>query len=122
MTEEKLDLAQEQCVAPSGNEMPLPINDALNLLQNLHQAWSINSSGHLERVFLARDFSRALYVANLLGQVAKEAAYYPDMLIAYGILRVEIWAHNINGLWRSDFVLAAKFDHKIASLEERLDV
>jgi 4a-hydroxytetrahydrobiopterin dehydratase len=110
MVEEKFDLANERCEPPSGNEFPLPYNDAMRLLQSLHEAWCINNNGHLERVFLHKDFSDALNLANLLGKVAVETKHYPDMVVAYGLLRIEIWSHAINGLWRSDFVLAAKFD------------
>ena len=37
---------------------------------------------------------------------------HPDLHLAWGKLRVEIWTHKIDGLTESDFVLAAKIDRQ----------
>lgn len=110
MASEKLDLANEQCVPCQGQTPPMAINEAVKILSNLHEGWSINSVGHLERVVLVKNFLEALEVAVKLGAVAEEVGHHPDLLVSYGKLRVEIWTHKIGGLHHNDFVLAAKFD------------
>ncbi len=42
--------------------------------------------------------------------MAEEQRHHPDILLAWGKARVEIWTHKIDGLTESDFVFAAKCD------------
>jgi 4a-hydroxytetrahydrobiopterin dehydratase len=107
------DLAKEQCVPCQGNEPPMALPEAKKILADLHEGWSINSSGHLERVFLLKNFVESLALANRLGEVAERAGHHPDLLVSYGQLRAEIWTHKISGLARADFVLAAKIDEAV---------
>jgi len=37
---------------------------------------------------------------------------YPDLYLAWGKCKIEIWSHKIKGLTESDFVLAAKAERK----------
>lgn len=112
---DKIDLAHETCLPCQGGVAPMPMPEALNLLKNLNIAWSINSLGHLERIFLVKNFKEALNLANKLGDTAEEAKHHPDLLVSYGKLKVEIWTHKIDGLTKSDFILAAKFDQALAA-------
>ncbi len=118
MNNEKIDLAREKCVPCQGGVPPMAINEAQKVLSSLHEGWSINSAGHLERIFLVRNFADALNLAVKLGGVAEDAGHHPDLLVSYGKLRAEIWTHKIGGLSRSDFVLAAKFDEVVAEGRE----
>jgi 4a-hydroxytetrahydrobiopterin dehydratase len=104
------DLANEKCEPSSSDVAPMTMPDAMKLLQNLHEAWSINAVGRIERAFLTKDFLSSLELGVLIGGVAQEAQYFPDLVIQNGILRVEIWSRPLNGLSRADFVLAAKID------------
>jgi 4a-hydroxytetrahydrobiopterin dehydratase len=106
----KARLANEVCEPCGGGVPPMPMKEALLLLKELNQAWSINAVGHLERVFLMKDFLSALRLASQLGEMAEASSHHPDLLVSYGKLAVEIWTHKIDGLSRADFVLAAKFD------------
>lgn len=117
MTDEQCSLAQEKCLPCQGGVPPMALNEAQKILSELHKAWSLNSAGHLERVFLFKNFAEPLALAVLFGKIADEAGHHPDLLISYGTLRVEIWTHKIAGLTRADFVLAAKFD-EIAPRDE----
>lgn len=122
MAEEKNDLANEICEPANGSDLPMPMGDASKLLTSLDPGWSINGSGHLERTFLVKDFNAALKHAVLIGRVAHDAHYYPDLLLSQGVARVEIWARSINGLSRADFVLAAKIDSALKNMREPGDV
>ncbi len=110
MNSTKSSLAQEMCIPCQGNEAPMALPEAKKILAELHKDWSINSVGHLERVFLLKNFAESLAFAMKFGRVAELAGHHPDLLISYGQLRVEIWTHKISGLSRADFVLAAKID------------
>ena len=110
MTEEKIELSKSTCKPCSGNEPAMPLPKAMELLQKLHEAWAINEAGHLERVFLVKNFVAALDLANKFGDLAEKEGHHPDLTVSYGKLRVEMWTHKINGLSLSDFVLASKID------------
>ena len=110
MSNEKIDFATEPCLPPEANELPMAPSEAIKLLPNLDEGWSVNLAGHLERVFLLKNFKSSLELANNLGRISEAVGHHPDLLVSYGKLRAEIWTHKISGLSRADFVLAAKFD------------
>lgn len=110
MTAEKIELAKERCEPSEGGSPPMAITEAQKILRNLHEGWSLNNAGHLERVFLLKNFAESIELAVKLAAVAEQENHHPDLLVSYGKLRAEIWTHNIGGLSRADFVLAAKFD------------
>jgi 4a-hydroxytetrahydrobiopterin dehydratase len=45
-----------------------------------------------------------------VGAVAEAEGHHPDLYLAWGKCKVEIWTHKINGLTESDFYMAAKAD------------
>lgn len=104
------DLSSKKCEPCSGNASPMSEAEAQKLLQKLHQQWTINPLGHLERCFLVKNFQKSLELANKLGEIAENEGHHPDLLVSYGKLQVEIWTHKISGLALADFILAAKFD------------
>jgi 4a-hydroxytetrahydrobiopterin dehydratase len=78
------------------------------LLREVGDSWQLNAEGHLVREYEFSDFAGALEFANRVGAIAEEQAHHPDLYVAWGKCRVEIWTHKINGLTESDFYLAAK--------------
>jgi 4a-hydroxytetrahydrobiopterin dehydratase len=83
---------------------------AAQLLSELHGDWALNAQGHLEREFAFQDFAQAMAFANRVAEIAEAEGHHPDLHIAWGRCRVEIWTHKIRGLTDSDFFLAAKAD------------
>jgi 4a-hydroxytetrahydrobiopterin dehydratase len=65
---------------------------------------------HLEKEYTFPDFAQALAFTNAVGAIAEEEGHHPDIYLAWGKARVTIWTHKVDGLTRSDFVLAAKID------------
>ena len=55
-------------------------------------------------------FARALEFANKVGAIAEAEGHHPDLYVAWGKCRVEVWTHKVDGLTESDFILAAKID------------
>jgi 4a-hydroxytetrahydrobiopterin dehydratase len=49
-----------------------------------------------------------------VGNVAEIEGHHPDLYLAWGKCKVEIWTHKIQGLTESDFFLAAKADRAYA--------
>jgi 4a-hydroxytetrahydrobiopterin dehydratase len=78
------------------------------LLRDLGDGWRLNADGHLERTYVFANFANAMAFANKVADIAEAADHHPDLHIAWGKCRVEIWTHQIDGLSERDFSLAAK--------------
>jgi len=89
---------------------------AKELLQELDDGWHLNSNGHLERVYGLQDFAQAMALANKVADLAEDEGHHPDLYIAWGKCKVEIWTHKISGLTESDFYFAAKADRAFSAL------
>lgn len=82
------------------------------LLKQLPRSWKINGKGHLERLYTFEDFAQALAFVKKVGAVAEAQGHHPDVYLAWGKCKVEIWSHKSKGLTESDFILAAKAEQK----------
>ncbi len=104
-----MQLAKKQCVPCRGDEPPLAPTKVGALLSELED-WTIEQEHHLTRTFKFPDFAAALEFTNRVGAIAEEQRHHPDIYLAWGKVRVEVWTHKIKGLTESDFILAAKVD------------
>lgn len=75
--------------------------------------WRIVDEHHLEKDYRFPDFAQALAFVNRVGAIAEAEGHHPDLLLAWGRVRISIWTHSIDGLTESDFVLAAKCDRAL---------
>ena len=103
-------LAGEKCIPCRGGVPPLKGKELLHL-----DGWQVVKEHHLEKEFRFPDFAKALAFTNKIGAIAEEQGHHPDIFLAWGKVRVTIWTHAIDGLTRSDFVLAAKIDRAAPS-------
>ena len=106
-----MKLADKKC-SDGVNVSPLKVLRSRELLKELGQGWKLNGRGHLERHYTFTDFAQAPAFANKVGAVAEAEGHHPDLSLAWGKCKVEIWSHKIEGLTESDFVLAAKAERK----------
>lgn len=104
------ELAEMTCVPCMGGVPPLSGEKIAELQRQLHADWRVEREHHLERTFSFPDFREALAFTNRVGELAEQQGHHPDLHLAWGKVRVEIWTHKIDGLTESDFVLAAKID------------
>ena len=107
-----MGLADNKCVPCRGGVPPVERSKAEELLKQLGPGWSMSKEGHLERLYTFKDFAQALAFVNTVGAVAEAEGHHPDLYLAWGKCKVEIWTHKINGLTESDFYLAAKADRE----------
>ncbi|BCA55292.1 putative pterin-4-alpha-carbinolamine dehydratase [Nitrospira sp. KM1] len=103
-------LADQTCIPCRGGIPPLPQERIQALLKEVDRGWALNAKGHLERAYTFKDFAQALAFANAVGSIAEAEGHHPDLYLAWGTCKVEIWTHKINGITESDFYLAAKAD------------
>lgn len=93
---------------------------ARQMLKELASGWELNQAGHLERTYAFKNFAQALEFADKVGAIAEAEGHHPDLYIAWGKCKVEVWTHKIKGLTESDFYLAAKADRAYDSVAKVL--
>lgn len=103
-------LAAEKCVPCRGGVPALKGEELRALHEELGGEWKVVGEHHLEKELAFPDFASALAFTNRVGAVAEDEGHHPDIYLAWGKVRITIWTHKIDGLTRSDFVLAAKID------------
>jgi 4a-hydroxytetrahydrobiopterin dehydratase len=104
------DLASRRCEPCRAGTPPLTGEQIRPLAAELHPDWRVVAGHHLERLFEFDDFAAALAFTNRVGELAEEQGHHPDLHLAWGKVRIEIWTHRIDGLSEADFVFAAKCD------------
>ncbi|MCA9454059.1 MAG: 4a-hydroxytetrahydrobiopterin dehydratase [Nitrospiraceae bacterium] len=105
-----MSLADNTCVPCRGGVPPLEPQKIQDLLGQLEKGWVLNAQGHIEKTYSFDNFADALAFTNRVGNVAELEGHHPDIYLAWGKCKVEIWTHKIQGLTESDFYLAAKAD------------
>ena len=105
-------LAAKKCVPCKGGTPPLKGDAFTRLLAEFDGPgeWKVVEEHHLEGSYRFKNFREALEFTNRVGEMAEEQFHHPDIHLAWGRVRVEIWTHKIDGLTESDFVFAAKCD------------
>lgn len=89
---------------------PLKDDEITELRGKLGGGWKVAAGHHLEKDYAFRDFAEALAFTNDVGVIAEREGHHPDIFLAWGVVRLKIWTHKIDGLTESDFILAAKAD------------
>ncbi len=103
-------LSKEKCVPCRGGVPALKGSDLRELETQLGPAWRVVDEHHLEAERKFPDFATGLAFVNRVGALAEEEGHHPDLFLAWGKVRITIFTHAIDGLTRSDFILAAKID------------
>ena len=104
------ELATKQCIPCRGGVPPVKGAELGALQQQLRGDWQVVDEHHLEKEYRFDDFRQALDFTVKVGEMAEEQDHHPDIVLAWGKVKVTIWTHKIDGLTESDFVFAAKID------------
>ena len=104
------ELATRQCEPCRSGVAPLRGAQIQPLYEQLDPGWQVVDEHHLSREFEFKNFAQALAFVNRVGAMAEDQGHHPDIHLAWGRARVEIWTHKIKGLHEADFVFAAKCD------------
>jgi 4a-hydroxytetrahydrobiopterin dehydratase len=64
----------------------------------------------LVRTWQFPSFRRALEFVNQVGAVAEKTEHFPDLIVTYRSVRIEISSHDVGGLTERDFQLIAAID------------
>jgi len=105
-----MNLAEKKCIACSGDAKAFDEATAKTFLKQLDN-WTISHDAKwLSKEFKFKNFAEALKFVNKVGEVAEEENHHPNIDFTWGLAKISIQTHKINGLVESDFILAAKID------------
>ena len=108
------DLSKQTCVPCQGG-IPKMTGDELGRYSAQLPDWKVVEEHHLERELSFPDFVTALAYVNRIGALAEEQAHHPDIHLSWGVVRITVWTHKVDGLTANDFVYAAKCDELYVS-------
>lgn len=102
--------AKKTCVACEGGVAPITGSLLEKCSQELGGDWKVINEHHLEKEFHFKNFKEALEFTNKVGKLADQENHHPNIHLSWGMVRILLWTHSINGLSENDFILAAKID------------
>lgn len=99
-------------VLDQGVSGPMSEQECDALLEGIPEWRIIDRDGimKLERNFIFNDFAGALAFTQQVGDIAERAGHHPRIVTEWGKTGVTWWSHDLGGLQRNDFILAAKTD------------
>ncbi len=104
-------LADEECEACTSEDEPLDEAEYAEYFDELdHDVWDVVDNHHLEGTYAFENFRDALDFTYEIGELAEEEWHHPDIQLSWGEVTVEMWTHKIDGLHKTDFVMAARMD------------
>lgn len=79
-------------------------------------AWTLDADHHtIEKTWTFDSFPTAMAFFAQAGARADRLDHHPEFVSTYIRMRVRLWTHDVNGLTRLDFELAAAFDQLITT-------
>lgn len=105
-------LAGERCVACRRDTPRVTLDEEAELLREIPE-WGIVEPGgvrKLRRTYRFVGWKPAVQFANCVADLAESEDHHPVLQIAWGTVTVTWRTHEINGLHRNDFVMAARSD------------
>ena len=104
-------LADQECVACTSEDEPLTEREYADYFAELDDGvWQVIDDHHLEGTYEFEDFRDALEFTYEVGELAEAEWHHPDLHTSWGEVRIEMWTHKIDGLHKTDFVMAARMD------------
>jgi 4a-hydroxytetrahydrobiopterin dehydratase len=110
-----VNLTDKRCKPCEGGIPPLSVDDARELLAELHEDWHLSDDGKwISREFQFPAFSRTIAFVNAVAWVATTEGHHPELIVNYASCQVRYRTTAIDGLSDNDFICAAKVDRMAA--------
>jgi 4a-hydroxytetrahydrobiopterin dehydratase len=104
-------LADEPVDTDATDDQPLTESEYETYLPDIDgDVWDVIDGHHLDATYEFADFRDALEFTYEIGELAEDAWHHPDISLQWGEVGVELWTHDVDGLQKPDFVMAAKMD------------
>tara|TARA_A100001015_G_C14889955_1_gene671994 strand:- start:18 stop:353 length:336 start_codon:yes stop_codon:yes gene_type:complete len=104
------NLHKETCIPCTSETKRLTKHEINTLKKEIDSNWKIINNHHLTKTITFKNFKNALKYTNQVGEIAEHSNHHPNISLTWGQVEIIIYTHKIEGLSRSDFILAAKID------------
>ena len=105
------DLADRECIPCTGDEEPLQGEALTGLYTQLDTAvWRVVDGHHLEGTYEFEEFRDAFEFTKEVGELAETEWHHPEIHLSWGEVVIELWTYAIDGLFETDFIMAAHID------------
>jgi 4a-hydroxytetrahydrobiopterin dehydratase len=107
-----MSLAEQKCEACRADAPQVSDEELATLIREIPEWTPEVRDGvmQLERAYKFRNFKQALAFTNNVGEIAEEVGHHPALLTEWGQVTVTWWSHEMGGLHRNDFIMAARTD------------
>ncbi|HEY0712915.1 MAG TPA: 4a-hydroxytetrahydrobiopterin dehydratase [Polyangia bacterium] len=112
-----VDLRKESCVPCRGGQPALDHAEVVTLLPSAPQFLLSDDARAIKRRFTFPSFKRAIAFVNRMADLAEAEGHHPDFAVHYQKIDVELTTHDVGGLSRNDFIVAAKLANLYDLLE-----
>ncbi len=106
------ELASQHCEACQADAVKLTHDQIETLLTELPE-WQVvveNDIPRLKRRYKLKNYVAAQEFVNKVGEIAEDVGHHPVIHFSWGWASVYWWSHEIKGLHRNDFIMAARTD------------
>ena len=104
------ELANQHIVIRPESDKPMQPGEARQLLTHIGSEWTLIDGQQIHGKFAFPDFAQALVFVNQVGALAEDMGHHPDVLLGWGKVEITLWTHDVGGLHKADFILAARID------------
>jgi 4a-hydroxytetrahydrobiopterin dehydratase len=105
-------LYQQKCEACKPGSSPVTADESARLRAEIPDWNLLEYEGvpRLQKIYKFPDFQKAIAFTNAIGDEAEKEGHHPALLTEWGKVTVSWWTHDIGGLHKNDFILAARTD------------
>jgi len=104
-------LTSKHCKPLDSSTAPLTQEQAVALLKQLHDDWSVAADGkQVSRSFKFRNYYETMAFVNAMAWIAHAEDHHPDIEVGYNRCHIRYSTHSVGGLSENDFICCAKID------------
>ena len=110
------DLITQSCEPCEGGVAPLTRDEALALMSELGEDWSLTEDAtEIRRDFHFKGFNRTMGFVNAVAWIAHTQDHHPNLEMGYRTCVVRYSTHSVKGLSENDIICAARIDRLLAT-------
>jgi 4a-hydroxytetrahydrobiopterin dehydratase len=106
-------LSELTCEACSASAKLLTSTGIKSLLLEIPE-WQVILDSDIQKLtceFQTKNYKKSMSFTNAVATLAESINHHPQIIVEYSSVTVVWWSHNIKGLHKNDFIMAAKTSH-----------
>ena len=105
-----MELKEMHCEPMQSSDKPLKENEINEYMKDLPVEWRVFNNNRLAKEFPFENFKRGMAFAQEVALLAEDEQHPPGVCIEFTKVDVELSTHDIGGLSKNDFIMAAKIE------------